>query len=1015
MRERLLAFLGTESGEESMVSMLLVQSVFLGVFIGAFDIAAYSLFLSVFDEKMMARGFVISGIVGLFFLSIYSFLKKRIKFRNFTQLNLIFITILTLTLWSALTLSSSDSVIFILFVMFGPLNLLVLKGFWDSTEQTSTIKQGKRLFRLADSGLTVGILAISLVIAVLMALKFQSRNILLISAISVSIAALLQVVIVKGFNSVTTHNVDVTRRNEAGRSLFILLLKDPYIRIIVSFTALSVLAAFVIQYSFMAVTRLQYPVAEDMAGFLGLFTGIMMTFILFLKQVVFANALQNYGMRTCILISPLMITVVIAASISLGVLMGFSSPTTIRFVLFFFLMAIARFVSKSLRDSFEFRAVKIICQTINEQSKFHLHLEISGRLNEIMVIISGLILTGLGLFSFIRLIHFSVLLLIISILWIIVAFRLYKEYRKSIFIVTEKEELTVNGADNQAHASIFKSRFSAYLTFRTDYFNLISGNFSVLNESTNIWYFEKIVDYAESKKDINLLPSLRKIAVNPGLNESIRSRSSVVVEKLQKPSISKKNSNVLISDAIISLSGTRLPQTTEILRLLHDNSVESKRLAIYMIGKFRLSDLLSEACECLNMPGLTTDAYEIIKTFGRDAVDDLISYYLKTSGNQRLSKIILRLLGNICSEETSGFLFSRLWSNSRQLKEIAVKSLVNCKFKPGEEEKQRLDQMASEVIGSITWNLSAKISFEKDNNIFLLKRIDLEINRWNEFLFNILSITYNSGSIAIIREHIRKGTVDSVSYALEIADMLFSERIKKQLIYLLDVVPDEEKLRNLFQFYPGGIQGSQRLLEDIINCDYNLISLLTKACVLRSISRIEGTDMAESVTALLFSPEEIIQEESASLIARSNKEFFHSALERIPDQVRKHVINIMNETADRRELLIEKVQFLSKYFKAIPEDELLSLAREMKFTNNFDMSYPRNSGGCIIWFLNVDNEASEVHVFYGEEEEYTKRKIGNGERFIFYYLPLSAVEEYHFQFPDKSFNILKYIDFIELN
>ena len=64
MRDKLLSALGIESGEESMVLMLLTQSVFLGIFFGAFDISAHSLFLSIFDEKMMARGYVVSGLAG---------------------------------------------------------------------------------------------------------------------------------------------------------------------------------------------------------------------------------------------------------------------------------------------------------------------------------------------------------------------------------------------------------------------------------------------------------------------------------------------------------------------------------------------------------------------------------------------------------------------------------------------------------------------------------------------------------------------------------------------------------------------------------------------------------------------------------------------------------------------------------------------------------------------------------------------------------------------------------------
>ena len=34
-------------------------------------------------------------------------------------------------------------------------------------------------------------------------------------------------------------------------------------------------------------------------------------------------------------------------------------------------------------------------------------------------------------------------------------------------------------------------------------------------------------------------------------------------------------------------------------------------------------------------------------------------------------------------------------------------------------------------------------------------------------------------------------------------DIVIDDSIKPKLISLLDVVPDEEKLRNLYQFFPG--------------------------------------------------------------------------------------------------------------------------------------------------------------------------------------------------------------------
>ena len=74
----------------------------------------------------------------------------------------------------------------------------------------------------------------------------------------------------------------------------------------------------------------------------------------------------------------------------------------------------------------------------------------------------------------------------------------------------------------------------------------------------------------------------------------------------------------------------------------------------------------------------------------------------------------------------------------------------------------------------------------------------------------------------------------------------------------------------------------KNLIEDLLNRDYNQISFWTKACTLRNIKEIKDENLGESVAALLFSPEEILQEEAAKLIARSGMEKYRSVSQRIP-------------------------------------------------------------------------------------------------------------------------------------
>ena len=67
------------------------------------------------------------------------------------------------------------------------------------------------------------------------------------------------------------------------------------------------------------------------------------------------------------------------------------------------------------------------------------------------------------------------------------------------------------------------------------------------------------------------------------------------------------------------------------------------------------------------------------------------------------------------------------------------------------------------------------------------------------------SIAYDPGSLAKIRNNLESGTVESVNYALEMIDIVIDDAIKAKLVSLIDVVSDDEKLKNLHQFYPGEV------------------------------------------------------------------------------------------------------------------------------------------------------------------------------------------------------------------
>jgi hypothetical protein len=296
----------------------------------------------------------------------------------------------------------------------------------------------------------------------------------------------------------------------------------------------------------------------------------------------------------------------------------------------------------------------------------------------------------------------------------------------------------------------------------------------------------------------------------------------------------------------------------------------------------------------------------------------------------------------------------------------------------------------------------------------MLKVIRKETNSWNIFLFNLLSITYDASSITKIRDNIESGTVESVNNALEMIDLVIDESIKAKFVSLIDVGPDEDKLKNLHQFYPGEIPQYDNLIEDILNRDYNLISIWAKAVTLRNMNSIQGENLRQSVLALLFSPEKILQEEAATLISRSDRSLLSDIIKRVPDGSGNMISQIVSGGKPAGELLFEKVKFLSGLFKEIPEDELIFLAGLMRYSDASDFRATGDHPDSIIWNLRSDYSVAGVSsVFESKLSEHSVKEIP--EDSFFYIISVTALEEFRKMYPENSFEVFNYLDKQENN
>ena len=178
--------------------------------------------------------------------------------------------------------------------------------------------------------------------------------------------------------------------------------------------------------------------------------------------------------------------------------------------------------------------------------------------------------------------------------------------------------------------------FSGRVLFTFGYFSLVTGDTALIDSISNKWFFEEVINYSRINNDITLLPAIKKMAASARLDESIRQRASEMAELIEEKVAARRSEGITptgneddrIHQAREILTGARFPQTTEILRLLRDNSPEVKRLALFLIGKFQMTDMTPEVCNCLTNNKLKADSFSVLKSFESKAGRDLSRFFL---------------------------------------------------------------------------------------------------------------------------------------------------------------------------------------------------------------------------------------------------------------------------------------------------------------------------------------------------------------------------------------------------
>jgi len=907
--ESIYKSLNIEEKEIVPVLLLMAQSVFIGIFYGAYDIGAHTLFLKVFPEDMIPKAYIISGLVGIVLTTIFSKIQTRLSFSRLANYSLLFISAIILIMRSMFGFVNEDWVIFIVFIFFGPLNIIAILAFWGTVGRIFNLRQGKRLFGIIDTGQIIGIIISSFSIPLIITFLKGTNNILLISAGSIFLAMFLEMIITKKFNLSEQGDADdtdiVAEDEQVKLKNFV---KNPYILYMALFVVFSMFAAFFVQYSFLVVAKEKYPLEEDMATYLGFFTGSMMAFTLLIKTFVYSKLMKTYGLKVSLILSPVLLGLFTLIAIAAGYFGGYTESAP-GFIYFFLLISLSKLFNKTLKDALEVPSFKLLYQALAKKIRFDVQAKIDGTINEIAALISGLILYGLGVLVFVKLIHFSVVLFILLGLWTIITIRLYKEYRNNLEKALQQEHEIDESSESQKISKIILNKVSENkalvnylklchdsLTF--DYLEIFQSIvkaegriFDILSNSKE-HFIDLFFLYKANKLEQKQIKEFQKIKIDIGSNR---------LPPKEIANLLKSNDSIDYFTAISYIfklnKKERLPILTSLLRT---PDVEIQKITVKVCGELNETEVYGTLIEYLGINELFADASIALKQIAKDCYKQLIQIFYKTDITITTQLSIIKLLGYINEEETISFLLDNLSHHRVDIFNQSINSLSNIGYQASETDQPRFFHPITQVIQTLAWDVSALASIQEEKEALLFKSIEFEYHRHQLVLFNLLSLAYDSQSVQHVKEYLDAGTAEGVGYALELFDIFISDEIKPLVLLIFEDVSLVEKTRLLQDHFPIEVMTIEKLIVTIINRDPNLISLSTKQLAIK-IYGTYFTDINYDIIAHLFSPVSELKREAARVIKELSPQELPNLLNRVDSKEIADLAEILDDNSKTSE------------------------------------------------------------------------------------------------------------------
>jgi AAA family ATP:ADP antiporter len=418
MLSRLWNLLDVEPEETGPVSLLLLISFLMGLFLATVAVASQSLFLEHFDEKVdLPIALAISGGLGVLLTILYNFLQGRISFSALAIFNLVVVIILTAFIeFGEQYVQDTDYLFYFGFTLILPFTFVTQLVFWGAFNRLFNVRVAKRIIGSVDLGTMVAQILAFFAIPVMLGAGIPLESLYTIGL--VSIIGYLVFFIVLASRYLTKGRSVIQSESEIKKLSVGAFLGNRYIMTLSLFIIVSMVALRFVDYSFYNATSIQFN-QNDLPYFLSYFEATVVIFSFLFSTFATDRINQDYGLRVSLLINPLLLILFTGAALALGSVFGYDLNTGEGSTIIFFFIAVAmsKLFINSLRDALDSPTFKFYYVPIERSINIDAQTKIEGFVTALASTIAGGIIVLINQFQNFTVLSITLFTLPVLAIW----------------------------------------------------------------------------------------------------------------------------------------------------------------------------------------------------------------------------------------------------------------------------------------------------------------------------------------------------------------------------------------------------------------------------------------------------------------------------------------------------------------------------------------------------------------------------------------------------------------------